>query len=250
MRPCVPEGAGGGNQLTGGLSYHGAPCPPDVPPMSRLALFDLDNTLLAGDSDHAWGDWLVERGIVDGRHYKETNDRFYQDYLAGRLDILAYLAFTLQVLSEHPLERLQAWHREFMRERVEPMVLPAAVELVDAHRRAGDVLVIITATNDFVTAPIAARFGVHHLIATRAELHNDRYTGRVAGTPCYKDGKVIRLKEWLHAHPHTLENSVFYSDSHNDIPLLSMVDNAVAVDPDETLRREAQLRGWEVRSLR
>lgn len=216
----------------------------------RLALFDLDNTLLAGDSDHLWGDFLVERGVVDGRHYKETNDRFYQDYRDGRLDIHAYLAFTLQVLSEHPLDQLQRWHREFMREKVEPIVLPKAVALVEEHRRDGDHLLIITATNDFVTAPIAGRFGVQTLIATTAERLNDRYTGRVAGTPCYREGKVTRLKEWLQLHPHTLEGSVFYSDSHTDLPLLERVTTPVAVDPNDTLRREAERRGWEIRSLR
>jgi HAD superfamily hydrolase (TIGR01490 family) len=216
----------------------------------RLALFDLDNTLLAGDSDHAWGDFLVERGIVDGQYYKDTNDRFYQDYCAGRLDIRAYLAFALQVLAEHSREQLQHWHREFMREKVEPLLLPKALALVDEHRRAGDALVIITATNDFVTQPIADRFGVHALIATTAELANGRYTGRVAGTPCYREGKVTRLHEWLAQHPHTLEGSVFYSDSHTDLPLLEIVSTPVAVDPNNALRAEAEKRGWEIRSLR
>jgi len=218
--------------------------------MSRLALFDLDNTLLAGDSDHAWGDFLVERGIVDGQYYKDTNDRFYRDYCAGRLDIHAYLAFALQVLSEHPADRLQRWHHEFMREKIEPILLPKGLALVDEHRRAGDTLVIITATNDFVTRPIADRFGVHALIATTAEFSNGRYTGRVAGTPCYREGKVTRLHDWLARHPHTLAGSVFYSDSHTDLPLLEQVSTPVAVDPNDALRHEAQKRGWEIRSLR
>lgn len=218
--------------------------------MPRLALFDLDNTLLAGDSDHAWGDFLVERGIVDGRHYKDTNDAFYRDYCAGRLDILAYLGFALEVLGQHPPEQLQAWHREFMREMIEPLVLPKALALVEEHRRAGDTLVIITATNDFVTAPIAARFGVPTLIATTAEFAGGRYTGRVAGTPCYREGKVTRLKEWLAQNPHSLDGSVLYSDSHTDIPLLEIVSRPVAVDPNDALRAEALKRGWEIRSLR
>ena len=218
--------------------------------MCRLALFDPDNTLIAGESDHAWGDFLVERGIVDGQYYKDTNDRFYQDYCAGKLDIHAYLAFALQVLSEHSREQLQRWHSEFMREKIEPLVLAKAVALVDAHRRAGDTLLIITATTDFVTAPIAERFVVKTLIATTAELRNGRYTGRVAGTPCYRDGKVTRLHEWLAQHPHTLDGSVFYSDSHTDLPLLEIVSTPVAVDPNDALRREAQKRGWEIRSLR
>ncbi|MFZ5723665.1 MAG: HAD family hydrolase [Pseudomonadota bacterium] len=218
--------------------------------MRRLAIFDLDNTLLAGDSDHAWGDFLIARGVVDGRHYKATNDRFYEDYVAGRLDIRAYLEFALQVLAAHPKERLDAWHREFMRDVVEPMILPQAEVLLRRHRDAGDFLLIITATNDFVTRPIGERLGVHDLLATTAELVNGRYTGRVTGTPCYREGKVTRLDAWLRETGHSLTGSVFYSDSHNDIPLLAKVDRAVAVDPDDSLRREAEKRGWEIRSLR
>ncbi len=217
---------------------------------AHLALFDLDNTLLAGDSDHAWGDFLAERGIVDGRHYQETNNRFYNDYRAGRLDIHAYLTFALRILAEHSMEQLAAWHQEFMREKIVPMVLPKAVRLVDKHRRTGDTLVIITATNDFVTGPIADYFGVPHLIATTAERRQGRYTGGVTGTPCYREGKVTRLREWLAQHPHTLAGSVCYSDSHTDIPLLEQVATAVAVDPDDTLRAQAQARHWQVMSLR
>ena len=216
----------------------------------RLALFDLDNTLLAGDSDHLWGEFLVARGIVDGAYYKEANDRFYADYQAGRLDIQAYQAFVMQVLAEHPLDRLRGWHRDFMREVIEPIVLPKAVALVEAHRRAGDRLLIITATNDFITGPIAERFGIHDLVATTAELRNGRYTGRMAGTPCYREGKVTRLREWLAQHPHTLDGSIFYSDSHTDLPLLELVATPVAVDPNAALRAEAERRGWEIRSLR
>lgn len=218
--------------------------------MTRLALFDLDNTLLAGDSDHAWGDFLVERGIVNGQYYKDTNDRFYADYCAGQLDIHAYLAFALQVLSEHTHDQLRRWHHEFMQEKIEPLVLPKALALVKEHRRAGDTLLIITATNDFVTRPIAERFGVHTLLATTAEFAHGRYTGRVAGTPCYREGKVMRLREWLRKHPHTLDGSVCYSDSHTDLPLLEMVATPIAVDPNDALRTAAKQRGWEIRSLR
>lgn len=218
--------------------------------MTRLALFDLDNTLLAGDSDHAWGDFLIERGVVDGSHYKAINDRFYEDYVAGRLDIRAYLEFSLKVLSEHPKEQLDAWHRDFMRDVVEPMILAKGEALIAKHRAAGDHLLIITATNDFVTAPIARRLGVRDLLATTAEFSGERYTGRLSGTPCYREGKVTRLDAWLRDTGHTLAGSVFYSDSHNDIPLLAKVDRAVAVDPDDKLRAEAQWRGWEVVSLR
>lgn len=216
----------------------------------RLAIFDLDNTLLAGDSDHAWGDFLIERRVVDGKHYKATNDQFYRDYTAGRLDIRAYLEFALKVLGEHPKQRLDVWHEEFMNEVIEPMILPKAEALIAQHRKVGDYLLIITATNDFVTRPIAERLGVDALIATTAEFVDGRYTGRVAGTPCYREGKVTRLNEWLQQTGHTLERSTFYSDSHNDIPLLEAVDYAIAVDPDEELRRIARERHWRIMSLK
>lgn len=216
-----------------------------------LAIFDLDNTLIAGDSDHAWGDFLAARGIVDGDHYKAQNDRFYQDYLAGRLDIQLYLAFALKVLTEHPPARLHALREEFMRECVEPILLPKAFDLLAEHRARGEFLLIITATNDFVTAPIAERLGVDALIATTAEFRDGRYTGRCAGTPCFREGKVTRLREWLAAHPgHDPAQASFYSDSHNDIPLLSLVGRPVAVDPDTALRAHALAHGWPVLSLR
>lgn len=218
--------------------------------MTRLAIFDLDNTLLAGDSDHAWGDFLIARGVVDGAHYKATNDRFYDDYVAGRLDIRAYLEFALKVLAEHPKAQLDAWHRDFMRDVVEKMILPKGEALIAEHKRAGDQLLIITATNDFVTQPIADRLGIHELIATNAEFLGGHYTGRLTGVPCYREGKVVRLDDWLQKTGHSLRGSVFYSDSHNDIPLLSKVERAVAVDPDDKLRTAAAERGWEIRSLR
>ncbi len=215
-----------------------------------LAIFDLDNTLIAGDSDHLWGDFLVDRGIVDGALYKRTNDQFYQDYVNGRLDILAYLRFALRVLAEHDVAELYRWRAEFMQEVVEPIILPKAEALLAEHRARGDFLLIITATNDFVTAPIAQRLGVDHLLATSTEMKAGRYTGEITGVPCYRDGKVVRLHDWLRCGPHTLEDSSFYSDSHNDLPLLGAVTHAVAVDPDPTLEREALERGWPVMSLR
>ena len=218
--------------------------------MTRLALFDLDNTLLAGDSDHAWGDFLVARGVVDGKHYKATNDQFYREYQAGRLDIRAYLEFSLKVLSDHPKATLDAWHRDFMRTVVEPMILPQAEALIAQHRKIGDFLLIVTATNDFVTRPIAERLRVDDLLATTAEFVDGRYTGKLSGTPCFREGKVTRLNEWLAKTGHTLEHSVFYSDSHNDLPLLELVDYPMAVDPDEELKRVALERNWAVRTLR
>lgn len=215
-----------------------------------LAIFDLDNTLIAGDSDHLWGDFLVERGIVDGDLYKATNDQFYQDYVNGRLDIHAYLRFALRVLTEHAPADLYRWRSEFMQEVVEPIILPRAEQLLADHRARGDFLLIITATNDFVTAPIAQRLGVDHLLATSTEMHDGRYTGGISGVPCYREGKVVKLHDWLRCSAHSLEGSSFYSDSHNDLPLLSEVTRPVAVDPDPTLEREALERGWSVLSLR
>jgi HAD superfamily phosphoserine phosphatase-like hydrolase len=197
-----------------------------------LAIFDLDNTLLRGDSDYAWGRFLVENRIVDGEEYERENERYYNQYQAGTLDILEFLAFALRPLSQHD------------------RATPAAHALVEKHRQQGDTLVIITATNRFVTAPIAREFEIENLIATEPEERHGRYTGKVDGTPCYREGKVTRLKNWIQQHHLTLKGSWFYSDSHNDLPLLSIVDHPVAVDPDETLRVEAGLRGWEIISLR
>ena len=215
-----------------------------------LALFDLDNTLIAGDSDHLWGDYLVARGIIDAAHYKAVNDRFYEDYLAGTLDIDAYLRFALQVLAEHPMDDLLRWRDEFMRDEVAGIMLPAARDLLAHHREQGHTLVIITATNDFVTAPIAASLGVEHLIATRAEMRDGRYTGAVSDTPCFREGKVTRLRAWLAETGHDLSGSWFYSDSHNDLPLLSLVEHPVTVDADPALATEAESRGWPQISLR
>ncbi|NCU00974.1 HAD family hydrolase [Candidatus Macondimonas diazotrophica] len=213
-----------------------------------LALFDLDNTLLAGDSDHLWGDYLVTLGVVDGTHYRAQNQRFYDAYRAGTLDIHEFLAFALKPLADHPRERLEAWRERFVAELIGPIVLPAAQALVDQHRRQGHRTVIITATNRFVTEPIARLFGVDALIATDPEEEAGAYTGRVAGVPCYRDGKVIRLAEWLAgAQP---AETWFYSDSHNDLPLLGQVEHPVAIDPDPLLEEQARQRGWPVLTLR
>jgi HAD superfamily hydrolase (TIGR01490 family) len=215
-----------------------------------LAIFDLDNTLIAGDSDYLWGQHLVGLGVVDGPRYEAANERFYEDYRRGRLDIDAFLRFALRPLSEHPPATLQRWRAEFLAERIDPILLPAARELVDRHRAAGDTLVIITATNAFVTAPIAERFGIEHLIATEPEQAGGRFTGRVAGVPAFREGKVIRLEQWLAARGESLDGSAFYSDSINDLPLLERVERPAAVDPDERLARVAAERGWPVMTLR
>lgn len=216
----------------------------------RLALFDLDNTLLGGDSDHAWGDYLCRRGILDAATYKTRNDEFYQDYLAGTLNMTDYLNFTLEILGNTDMAQLDQWHREFMRDCIEPIMLPKALELITKHREAGDKLVVITATNRFVTAPIVARLGIDTLLATECEMADGRYTGRTTGVPCFREGKVTRLNQWLQDNAFSLEDSYFYSDSMNDLPLLEQVANPVAVDPDDKLRAEAERRGWPVITLR
>ncbi|MET3051607.1 HAD family hydrolase [Pseudomonas alkylphenolica] len=216
----------------------------------RLALFDLDNTLLGGDSDHAWGDYLCARGILDPVEYQNRNDAFYQDYLAGKLDLAAYLNFSLEILAATEMAQLDEWHREFMRDCVEPIILPKALALLKKHRDAGDKLVIITATNRFITGPIAKRLEVETLLATECEMVEGRYTGRSTDVPCFREGKVTRLKRWLEEHGLNLDGSYFYSDSMNDLPLLEQVSHPVAVDPDPNLRAEAEKRGWPVISLR
>jgi HAD superfamily hydrolase (TIGR01490 family) len=215
-----------------------------------LAIFDLDNTLLVGDSDYEWGQFLVRRGIVDGETYEQANRAFYEQYKAGTLDIHEFARFAFRPLAENRLEDLLAWREDFMRERIAPIILPRARELLARHRGRGDTLMIITATNRFVTEPIAAELGVDHLLATDPEFRDGRYTGEIAGIPCFQAGKVRRLEDWLAEHGETLAGSHFYSDSHNDLPLLERVDHPVAVDADATLAEIASERGWHQMSLR
>jgi len=219
----------------------------------RLALFDLDNTLLSGDSDYEWGQFLVDRGVLEREQYEAQNRVYYEQYVAGTLDIHEYLGFALRPLAEHAPEELARWHGEFMRLRILPMIAPAARALVRRHLAAGELCAIITATNSFVTAPIAREFGIEHLLATEPERRDGRFTGRVAGTPCFREGKVRRLDEWLAGLGRRLdafEESTFYSDSHNDLALLERVTRPIAVDPDEALAAEAGRRRWAVISLR
>ena len=214
-----------------------------------MTIFDLDNTLLAGDSDYLWGEFLVEQGLVDGESYQQKNSRFYEAYKAGTLDIYEFLAFSLKPLSEHDIEYLDQLHKQFMTQKIRPIMTPAATALVEKHRRSGDILLIITATNRFVTEPIAKAFGIETIIATEPEMLGNRYTGKVAGIPCFQQGKVDRLNQWLQETGHNLDKSWFYSDSHNDIPLLSLVTHPVAVDPDEALDQHAREKGWEIIKL-
>ncbi len=215
-----------------------------------IALFDLDNTLLAGDSDYEWGRYLVEHGVVDGEEYERRNQEFYERYKQGRLDIHAFAAFAYRPLAELPMQRLLALRAAYVRDRIRPMILPAARALVERHRRRGHRILIVTATNRFVTEPIAAAFGADDLIATEPEFRNGRYHARIAGVPAFREGKVRRLTQWLDQHGASLNGSWFYSDSHNDLPLLEAVDHPVAVDPDERLERLARRRDWPVITLR
>jgi len=219
----------------------------------NLALFDLDNTLLAGDSDYEWGQFLVDRGVLDGAEYEAQNREYYAQYVAGTLDIHEFLGFALRPLAEHTPQELDRWHADFMRLRILPMIGPAARELVRGHLARGDLCAIVTATNSFVTAPIAREFDIRHLVATEPESRDGRFTGRVAGIPCFRDGKVDRIEQWLAGLGRRLADfaeSTFYSDSHNDLPLLEKVSRPVAVDPDDKLAAQAARRGWAVISLR
>ena len=215
-----------------------------------LALFDLDNTLIAGDSDHLWGSWLADQGIVDPVLYRESNDRFYTDYQNGTLDIEAFLRFSLAPLADNDYSQLCQWREIYLRECIEPVMLTQAEVLIRQHREEGHELLIITATNQFITRPIADRLGIEHLIATEAEWRDGQFTGRVQGTPSFRQGKVERLAQWLQVHHHDLSKASFYSDSHNDLPLLEQVGFPVAVDPDETLNAVARERHWPIISLR
>jgi|TARA_R110002049_G_scaffold54739_5_gene152202 HAD superfamily hydrolase (TIGR01490 family) len=215
-----------------------------------LAIFDLDNTLLAGDSDHAWGEFLVEKGIVDAKLYKQANDQFLKDYQTGNLDIQAYLEFALQPLINQPLSKLHALREDFFETKIKPIMLSKGIDLLQSHRNNGDFILIITATNRFVTEVIAQAFKVDDLIATEPEIINDQYTGKVAGTPSFKEGKITRLNEWLKDKDHKLSGAFFYSDSHNDTPLLELVDFPVAVDPDDILRKTSEQNNWPIQSLR
>ncbi|GAB7561964.1 HAD family hydrolase [Methylobacillus methanolivorans] len=219
----------------------------------QLALFDLDNTLLAGDSDFQWGQFLISKGLLNEQEHLAKNLAFYEDYKAGRLDIYAFLDFQLKPLSEHPRSELDALHREYMQEKIQPMITEKARALVEKHRQNGDLLMIITATNSFVTGPIAKTFGIDNLIGTTPEEVNGEFTGKVVGTPSFQAGKITRLKEWLAARGQSLsdfDTTWFYSDSHNDLPLMELVDNPVAVDPDATLKAHAEQAGWPIISLR
>lgn len=226
---------------------------PHWKPEMQLALFDLDNTLLAGDSDFEWAQFLIGKGVVDRELHEAKNHGFYEDYKAGTLDIHAFLDFQLQPLARHPRQELDAWHREFMATRILPIAGDKARALVRGHLESGALCAVVTATNSFVTAPIAREFGIPHLIATIPAQQDGQFTGQPRGTPSFREGKISRVEDWLEAMGlwwSSFERSWFYSDSHNDLPLMGKVSDPVAVDPDEKLRGHALAAGWPVLSLR
>ena len=217
----------------------------------RLALFDLDNTLLSGDSDFEWAQFLIEKGVLDREVYEARNMQFFEAYKAGILNIHEFLDFQLRPLSRHPRKQLDQWHAEFMEQKIQPLISQKARDLVDSH--AEDARVIVTATNSFVTWPIAREFGVENLVATEPEEVDGEFTGRVTGTPAFREGKVQRVKEWLDEHGlkwEMFDETWFYSDSLNDLPLLEIVSHPIAVDPDETLKEHALAEDWPLISLR
>jgi len=218
----------------------------------KLTLFDLDNTLLNGDSDFEWSQFLIRIGVLDRELFEAKNMAFYEHYKAGTLNINEFLDFQLKPLSRHSRKTLDEWHQRFMREQALGMITQSARDLVESHRATGDVCVIITATNSFVTAPIAREFGIENLIATIPEQKDGEFTGNVADVPCFREGKITRLDNWLAERGWSLDSfadSTFYSDSLNDLPLLCRVKHPVAANPDSTLRAHAEQHGWRIISL-
>ena len=218
----------------------------------QLALFDLDNTLLAGDSDYEWTQHLIRKGVLDRESFEQRNNDFYEDYKAGTLDIHAFLDFQMQSLASHSRAQLEAWHEEFMATQIRPMIKPSARELVKRHQQQGDLCALVTATNSFVTGPICREFDIPHLIATVAAHEGGQFTGKPRGTPAFREGKIARVEAWLEAMGlwwGNFERSWFYSDSLNDLPLLAKVSDPVAVDPDSTLQAHAEAAGWAILRL-
>lgn len=215
-----------------------------------LAIFDLDNTLLNGDSDYLWGEFLARQGHVDGESYRKENQRFYDEYVDGTLDIYEFLEFSLAPLSKIDMAELAELHYRYMDECIRPLITTQSRALIEKHNEQNDTLLIITATNLFITEPIAEELGIPNILATDPEMIDNRYTGKVYGTPCFREGKVERLKAWLEKTGFNLTDSYFYSDSHNDIPLLETVSKSIAVDPDEKLRSHAEMKDWDIISLK
>jgi HAD superfamily hydrolase (TIGR01490 family) len=218
----------------------------------ELVLFDLDNTLLDGDSDYEWAQFLIEQGVLERASYEQRNQDFFDQYKAGTLDIYEFLDFQLAPLAQYTRAQLDAWHAQFMALKILPIITDPARRLVARHQQQGHLCAVVTATNSFVTAPIAREFGVAHLVATEPEEIGGRFTGKVSGTPCFREGKIVRVEQWLAAQGNRWDDfsgSRFYSDSHNDLPLLERVTHPIAVRPDPSLKQTALARGWDVISL-
>ena len=215
-----------------------------------LAIFDLDNTLIGGDSDFLWGEFIGEEGIVDASVYRKKNEYFYQQYDLGTLDIYAWLNFCLEPLTRYSMTELQEFHHRFMIQKIEPILLDKAQNCINQHKERGDTVLVMTASTSFVTAPIVKKYGINHLLATEPEIKAGRYTGGVSGIPCFQAGKIDKLMPWLQKNEETLTGSTFYSDSHNDLPLLELVDNPVAVNADKILTKIAEKKGWEILNWR
>jgi HAD superfamily hydrolase (TIGR01490 family) len=215
-----------------------------------LAIFDLDNTLIGGDSDFLWGEFIGEEGIVDANAYRKKNEYFYQQYDLGTLDIYAWLEFCLEPLTRYSMTELQELHHRFMIQKIEPILLDKAQNCINRHKERGDTVLVITASTSFVTAPIVKKYGINQLLATEPEIKAGRYTGGVSGIPCFQSGKIDKLMPWLQKNEETLNGSTFYSDSHNDLPLLELVDNPVAVNADKILTKIAEKKGWKVLNWR
>jgi HAD superfamily hydrolase (TIGR01490 family) len=209
-----------------------------------LALFDLDKTLLGGDSDFLWGEFLSEIGAVDVDNYQVKNQKFFDDYAKGQLNINEYLEFCLSPLADNSIKQLNKWHQQFMAEKIQPIFLEKAKKVVDAHKKNGDRVLVITATNSFVTRPIAKIYGIDELLATEPEMSAGEFTGKVSGEPCFQIGKVHKLNAWCKENNAHLKEAYFYSDSHNDLPLLELVDNPIVVHGDKTLLNIAQQKNW------
>jgi len=219
----------------------------------NLAIFDLDNTLLDGDSDYNWGLYLVKKGYLDEGEYKEQNQKFFEEYQVGKLDIFAFTEFQFQFLKNNTRKFLNDVRSDYINEIIKPMILKKAVDLVNQHKKAGDRLLIITATNSFITKPIGELFGIHELIGTDPEENEGEFTGKVKGTPSFKEGKVTRLFDWLDEKNLKLadfEKTFFYSDSHNDLALLEVVTNPVVVNGDKILLKKAQEKNWPTLKLK
>ena len=209
-----------------------------------LAIFDLDKTLIGGDSDFLWGEFLSEIGAVDADTYQIKNQYFFDQYALGKLNINEYLEFCLEPLSLNSRTTLDEWHQRFMQAKIEKILLPKAQAIIDKHKAQGDTILVITATNSFVTGPIVKRYGIENLLATNPEVKNGKFTGKVEGEPCFQKGKITHLDHWLEQTGEDMTGSYFYSDSHNDLPMLELVDHPVVVHGDDTLIKIAKDRGW------